>query len=604
MADANNTTAWFNFAQQPVDQGGLGLAPHQAAGLIGNLVNESGQSLNPWGPTGDNGTAWGTAQWRGDRLNALKAMFPNSYQTIASQQAFMRHEMLGSENKAYRALIAAGSPEEAATAVNHLYERSADRTGGREAAARQLMASFGGDQGIGGTGRPALAFSGDDDEDTAIPTNAQSTSGTLGFAGDSGGAKDDRFSIGSLFGASDETKAKMHGFGARLARAAAALSSGVNPGQSAQLNALGKSLEDQNKTDYQYMMGPNGQLIKINKDTGAVNFATLPGGGKGSFGIVMGKDAMGRPTPIGKINHSTGDFTPYGAQTPQTQNSAFGVPVSETNPHGLPDDIESLKGSGKAGESLANQVQGVFNGDISYPAGGSRMNPQQLMLKDALALYYPNMNANDFNARKKFRETIANTAGNSRGAQYASLNHSYDLLSQAADSVEKLDNSDSAYVPVGLQQLYNGARNQQNSPNRSGAAKNIDTSLVPSLMGEQAKLYYGTNGGGQEERRVIGKSLTSGDTLTNQIEGLKTIRDQLVARQHVLESEADKGYGKGAEAYYPVDQRGQASLDKLNATIQRLEDKRSGRAKAAAAPATAPTAIPSNWADAQKAGWK
>jgi hypothetical protein len=41
--------------------------------------------------------------------------------------------------------------------------------------------------------------------------------------------------------------------------------------------------------------------------------------------------------------------------------------------------------------------------------GGSRMTPDQRQLKAALGLYYPDMNANDFNARKKFRETIANT---------------------------------------------------------------------------------------------------------------------------------------------------------------------------------------------------
>lgn len=142
-ATSSNAPSWLNFAQRPREQGGLGLAPHQAAGLVGNLVHESGQDLNPWGPSGDNGTAWGTAQWRLDRLDRLKKR--PDYQTVEGQQAFMREEFDTTERKAWQALQAATTPEEAATAVNRFYERSADNTGNRERAARELMAQFGGD---------------------------------------------------------------------------------------------------------------------------------------------------------------------------------------------------------------------------------------------------------------------------------------------------------------------------------------------------------------------------------------------------------------------------------------------------------------------------
>ena len=139
----NRAQAWLNFAQRSRDEGGLGLAPHQAAGLVGNLVHESGQDLNPWGPSGDNGTAWGTAQWRGDRLARLKAL-PN-YQSMEAQQQHMRNEMDSSEAKAYAALQKAQSPEEAARIFDQLYERSDGATRSkREAAARSFMDQFGG----------------------------------------------------------------------------------------------------------------------------------------------------------------------------------------------------------------------------------------------------------------------------------------------------------------------------------------------------------------------------------------------------------------------------------------------------------------------------
>ena len=138
---ADNSSGWMDFAQRSREDGGLGLERHQASGLVGNLQNESGAALPAWGPSGDNGSAWGTAQWRGDRLEALKAHAAENgldYKTPEAQQAFMRREFDGSENKSYRALQAATTPEDAATAVNTLYERSADRSGKRERSARQL----------------------------------------------------------------------------------------------------------------------------------------------------------------------------------------------------------------------------------------------------------------------------------------------------------------------------------------------------------------------------------------------------------------------------------------------------------------------------------
>ncbi|MCA6108090.1 phage tail tip lysozyme [Bradyrhizobium cenepequi] len=159
VAMSDNAASWANFAQRPRDQGGLGLAPHQAYGIVGNLVNESTPNITPWGVSGDAGTAQGAAQWRGDRLARLKAMFPDSYQTTEAQQAFMRSELEGPESKAYLALRASKTPEEAANAVNHLYERSADTTGHRAAAARSLYEEAGGqgdDVLAGGSGSDRL----------------------------------------------------------------------------------------------------------------------------------------------------------------------------------------------------------------------------------------------------------------------------------------------------------------------------------------------------------------------------------------------------------------------------------------------------------------
>ena len=53
-----NVKSWYDFARKPLDQGGLGLSPEQAAGKVANLQAESGKNIAPWGVTGDNGTAF------------------------------------------------------------------------------------------------------------------------------------------------------------------------------------------------------------------------------------------------------------------------------------------------------------------------------------------------------------------------------------------------------------------------------------------------------------------------------------------------------------------------------------------------------------------
>ncbi|MBW7970948.1 phage tail tip lysozyme [Bradyrhizobium sp. BR 10289] len=245
MGSPRNVNSWLSFAQRSRDDGGLGLASHQAAGLVGNLVNESGQDLPAWGPTGDNGTAWGTAQWRNDRLAALKQMYPDSYQTVESQQAFMRHEMDTTHSKAYRALQAAQSPEDAATAVNRYYEISADNTGGRERAARALMEQFGG----GDTSPGALTTAFAPTERKSMPSlSADSTLGP-----------------GALVIPQQEPDTA-NVIGRGLTNIGAALAGISNPDQAKVLAAQAAAMQKQavDQGTWSHIMTPDGRLLLMN----------------------------------------------------------------------------------------------------------------------------------------------------------------------------------------------------------------------------------------------------------------------------------------------------------------------------------------------------
>ena len=125
-ATPDNAATAFNFFV------GQGLAPHQAAGIVGNLMGESGQGLNPnatnKGDGRDGSDSIGIGQWNSDRAAALKAYAESkgkSWNDLNTQLEFLHSELQGPERKAYAALQAAKTPEEAGRAFL-AYERPKD----------------------------------------------------------------------------------------------------------------------------------------------------------------------------------------------------------------------------------------------------------------------------------------------------------------------------------------------------------------------------------------------------------------------------------------------------------------------------------------------
>lgn len=97
-----------------------GIKANVAAGIVGNLYKESG--LNP-NAVGDKGTAYGVAQWRGDRLSNLKKYASSkgrSYSDLDTQLDFILDEQ--GENQVL-SLMGSQSPEVAAKTFADKYER-------------------------------------------------------------------------------------------------------------------------------------------------------------------------------------------------------------------------------------------------------------------------------------------------------------------------------------------------------------------------------------------------------------------------------------------------------------------------------------------------
>lgn len=104
-----------------------GWTPAQAQGITANIQRES--DFNHQLP-GDDGTAYGLAQWRGDRQAEFQKMFGHDIHksTFAEQLEFIHHELTnGTEKAAGDALRVATTPREAGAAISKLYERPALR---------------------------------------------------------------------------------------------------------------------------------------------------------------------------------------------------------------------------------------------------------------------------------------------------------------------------------------------------------------------------------------------------------------------------------------------------------------------------------------------
>ena len=104
---------------------GMGYKPHVAAGLVGNLMQESGWDINT-SAVGDNGNAFGFVQWNGPRRRAFKSWAAqNGYPEtgLGTQIAYLDHEMKTSERGAYEALMKAKDVSSAAVTGSRKFWR-------------------------------------------------------------------------------------------------------------------------------------------------------------------------------------------------------------------------------------------------------------------------------------------------------------------------------------------------------------------------------------------------------------------------------------------------------------------------------------------------
>lgn len=120
-ADENATGERSKYIQQKLMS--MGFTDSAAAGVVGNLVQESGLRTDA---IGDNGTSGGLAQWHNERLDALKrfaAARGKKWTDLDTQIEFLAEEMRTSYADTYAKMQSAELPEIAGQIMTDEYEK-------------------------------------------------------------------------------------------------------------------------------------------------------------------------------------------------------------------------------------------------------------------------------------------------------------------------------------------------------------------------------------------------------------------------------------------------------------------------------------------------
>jgi hypothetical protein len=552
MAD-DNTDSWMGFAQRSRDDGGLGLEPHQAAGLVGNLQNESGSSIPSWGPTGDNGSAWGTAQWRGDRLDNLKQYSADNgldHTTVEAQQAFMRHEFDTTENKSYRALQAAQTPEDAATAVNTQYERSTDRSGRREQSARALMdGPTAIDAAMGRTrptGSQAMAYA--DDGSTTPPALApQQPPGALQNGGQP---------------VPPPSNDWLQVLGQTLKNMAPGIAQDPAHAQVLQASADASAKANQDQGTWSHITLPNGQIARINSKQGIPQVMNAQGQWTLATGTYAKDDTK---DPKWSANASkaadgspvAGYVPPYAEWKKQQEEAATKPPASvllgDDSQADGPDYYKTLDPVNK------KIIDGWHDGTGMLPSPRDTSKPEVKRLIASAVKAYPDTDFANLPARQRLAKTLTDAAPGSNGGIITNSNTAIGILNDAADQHIALHNSGDYAGSSKLGNVNNWRANNASDHKRADILTHLAAN-GDDASGEITKVLTG-GPGGVEERKTRSQRIANPNYVPSEAAG-------------ALEGELNDLASKHKQTVDKVrEQMGQSYLDRFPVVEKTFKDQ-------------------------------
>lgn len=422
--------------------------------------------------------------------------------------------------------------------------------------------------GGGGGGMPqgALAFAG------GAPTQPQAAASDAEDAPDT--------PSGVLF--QGEKPNKLSTVGEMMANVASSLAGITNPGQAANLRTLATSIGAGSQGKYQYQMGANGQLVRIDKETGAVDSRAIPGSQKGNYSVVMGKDDNGNPIPVGSVNHDDGKFTSYGQQGTQTPGTPFGGDPSLTGQ----ERYDSLTSDEK------KQMDAWRNGTGIQPSQYSMRQPKMAKMVEAANAIGIDMTK--YGERQAFLKGMASKNPTGAGGQFISAPTVMDHLENVANDYLGLGNSRGGGFSTGaaIANAYKDATGgTAREAQQTSADRNTDTAAK-----EIVSFLTRGHGGVTERQDTHNKLYMPRAAPEVQAAALEAYRKQVADRFYEL---ADAAKGSVGEDHPEVMKAAAAFKAKDEALQQKIALLKSG----GKAPGADTTATPQAAAPKLGDGW-
>lgn len=122
-----------------------GFPPHVAAGIVGNLDQESGFSddVINFKRRGDQGTAYGLAQWSSDRKDGLFEFAGDKASTLDGQIDYLIHELKTKPEYGFSDLMKSKSVEEATVIFQNKFERPSPKHANTDYRVKSALSIYG-----------------------------------------------------------------------------------------------------------------------------------------------------------------------------------------------------------------------------------------------------------------------------------------------------------------------------------------------------------------------------------------------------------------------------------------------------------------------------
>jgi hypothetical protein len=411
--------------------------------------------------------------------------------------------------------------------------------------------------------------------------------GALSFAGE-GGSKPPALSAidkaaGSGNGVSGggvlfqgEAPNKLQSIGAMMTNVAASLATINNPAQANALRAQAKGIEDQANGNFQFQMGPNGQLLRINKQTNQVDSISIPDAQKDSFKPIMGKDDNGNPTFLGHFNERTGEYKPVG-----------GNAAADATPIGGDPNLTGQERYDSLTTQEKKQMDAWKAGTGIQPSQYAMRDPKTRKMVDAANAIGIDMTK--YGERQAFFKGMASKSATSAGGQFISAPTVMDHLDNLAHSYLDLGNSGGGGYSTGAS-VANAWKDFRGGTPREAQQTKADRD---SDTASKEIVSFLTRGhGGVTERTETHEKLYMPRAAPEvQAAALEAYRKQVADRFYEL---ADGAKGTVGEDHPEIMKAVEAFKAKDAALQQKILQLKGGKAPTAPA-ATAAPPIPSGW---------